>query len=69
MNKRRNEDMLTDVLDLFLLSDYNVISNTYLDHLLSHIAENTKECKKMRSLNTLLYHIYLLLYIFYDINL
>jgi len=56
MNKRRNEDMLTDVLDLFLLSDYNVISNTYLDHLLSHIAENTKECKKIRSLNTLLYH-------------
>jgi len=34
------------VLDLFLLPDYNVVSTTYLDHLLSHIAENTKECKK-----------------------
>ncbi|EZA54607.1 hypothetical protein DMN91_006727 [Ooceraea biroi] len=42
--RRRNEDVLAEVLDLFLLPDYNVVSNTYLDHLLSHIAENTKEC-------------------------
>lgn len=31
-------------MDLFLLPDYNVVSTTYLDHLLTHIAENTKEC-------------------------
>jgi hypothetical protein len=47
MDQKKNEDVLKDVLDLFLLPDYNVISNTYLDHLLSHIAENTKECKKI----------------------
>jgi len=56
MDQKKNEDVLKDVLDLFLLPDYNVISNTYLDHLLSHIAENTKECKKIWSLNTLIYH-------------
>lgn len=39
--------MLAEVLDLFLLPDYNVVSTTYLDHLLSHIAENTKECKEV----------------------
>ncbi|XP_012539663.1 uncharacterized protein LOC105838551 isoform X2 [Monomorium pharaonis] len=41
---RRNEETLTKVLDLFLLPDYNVVSTTYLDHLLTHIMENTKEC-------------------------
>ncbi|TGZ49773.1 BRCA1-associated protein required for ATM activation protein 1 [Temnothorax longispinosus] len=46
MNSRRgkNEEVLAEVLDLFLLPDYNVVSTTYLDHLLTHIAENTKEC-------------------------
>ncbi|XP_012230431.1 uncharacterized protein [Linepithema humile] len=42
--KRKNEDVLAEVLELFLLPDYNVVSSTYLDHLLSHIAENTKDC-------------------------
>ncbi|KYN37921.1 BRCA1-associated protein required for ATM activation protein 1 [Trachymyrmex septentrionalis] len=41
---KKNEEVLAKVLDLFLLPDYNVISPTYLDHLLTHIAENTKEC-------------------------
>ncbi|EFN89501.1 uncharacterized protein LOC105184184 [Harpegnathos saltator] len=41
---RKNEDVLAEVLDLFLLPDYNVVSTTYLDHLLHHIAENTKDC-------------------------
>ncbi|CAL1678631.1 unnamed protein product [Lasius platythorax] len=41
---KKNEDVLAQVLDLFLLPDYNVVSTTYLDHLLTHIAENTKEC-------------------------
>ncbi|EFN61120.1 HEAT repeat-containing protein C7orf27 [Camponotus floridanus] len=40
---KKNEDVLARVLDLFLLPDYNVVSTTYLDHLLSHIAENTKD--------------------------
>jgi len=44
--RRKNEEILAKVLDLFLLPDYNVVSTTYLDHLLSHIAENTKECKE-----------------------
>lgn len=35
---------MAKVLNLFLLPDYNVVSPTYLDHLLTHIAENTKEC-------------------------
>lgn len=43
-DRRKNEDVLAEVLDLFLLPGYNVVSNTYLDHLLSHIADNTKEC-------------------------
>ncbi|XP_011877845.1 PREDICTED: uncharacterized protein LOC105567523 [Vollenhovia emeryi] len=42
--RKRNEEVLAQVLDLFLLPDYNVVSTTYLDHLLTHIAENTKEC-------------------------
>ncbi|XP_050460941.1 uncharacterized protein LOC126856466 [Cataglyphis hispanica] len=41
---KKNEVVLAQVLDLFLLPDYNVVSTTYLDHLLSHIAENTKDC-------------------------
>lgn len=45
-NRKKNEEVLAKVLDLFLLPDYNVVSTTYLDHLLTHIAENTKECKK-----------------------
>lgn len=40
----RSEEILAKVLDLFLLPDYNVVSTTYLDHLLTHIAENTREC-------------------------
>lgn len=44
--KKKNEEVLAEVLDLFLLPDYNVVSTTYLDHLLTHIAENTKECKE-----------------------
>lgn len=43
---KKNEEVLAEVLDLFLLPDYNVVSTTYLDHLLGHIAENTKDCKK-----------------------
>lgn len=43
--KKKNEEVLAKVLDLFLLPDYNVVSTTYLDHLLTHITENTKECK------------------------
>lgn len=43
---KKNEDVLARVLDLFLLPDYNVVSTTYLDHLLSHIAENIKDCKR-----------------------
>ncbi|KYN28360.1 PREDICTED: uncharacterized protein LOC108770504 [Trachymyrmex cornetzi] len=42
--RKKNEEVLAKVLDLFLLPDYNVVSLTYLDHLLTHIAENTKEC-------------------------
>ncbi|XP_032688076.1 uncharacterized protein LOC116852135 [Odontomachus brunneus] len=41
---KKNEEVLSEVLDLFLLPDYNVVSTTYLDHLLGHIAENTKNC-------------------------
>lgn len=44
--RKKNEEILAKVLDLFLLPDYNVVSTTYLDHLLTHIAENTKECKE-----------------------
>ncbi|EGI66294.1 PREDICTED: uncharacterized protein LOC105145354 [Acromyrmex echinatior] len=42
--RKKNEEVLAKVLNLFLLPDYNVVSPTYLDHLLTHIAENTKEC-------------------------
>lgn len=45
-HRKRNEEVLAKVLDLFLLPDYNVVSTTYLDHLLTHITENTKECKE-----------------------
>ncbi|XP_014471739.1 PREDICTED: uncharacterized protein LOC106742896 [Dinoponera quadriceps] len=41
---KKNKEVLAEVLDLFLLPDYNVVSSTYLDHLLGHIAENTKDC-------------------------
>lgn len=44
--RKRNEETLAEVLDLFLLPDYTVVSTTYLDHLLTHIAENTKDCEK-----------------------
>lgn len=56
--KKNNENALAKVLDLFLLPDYNIISTTYLDHLLSHIAENTKECKKNIEKHSLVYFLF-----------
>lgn len=37
---------MSEVLELFLLPNYNVVSRTYLDLLLTHISENTKESTK-----------------------
>lgn len=56
---KKNEEVLTEVLDLFLLPDYNVVSTTYLDHLLGHIAENTKDCKKRIYCFDILLHLYM----------
>ncbi|CAK9816800.1 BRCA1-associated ATM activator 1 [Anthophora quadrimaculata] len=44
MTSLENDKRLSEVLELFLLPNYNIVSTTYLDLLLSHISENIKEC-------------------------
>lgn len=39
------DERLSEVLELFLSPNYNIVSTTYLDLMLSHISENIKECK------------------------
>ncbi|XP_043258227.1 uncharacterized protein LOC122400707 isoform X1 [Colletes gigas] len=44
MTSLKNDERLSEVLELFLLPNYNIVSTTYLDLLLTHISENIKEC-------------------------
>lgn len=44
MASLKNNKRLSEVLELFLLPNYSIVSTTYLDLLLSHISENIKEC-------------------------
>ncbi|XP_017884705.1 uncharacterized protein LOC108627770 [Ceratina calcarata] len=44
MASLKNNKRLSEVLELFLLPNYNIVSTTSLDLLLSHISENIKEC-------------------------
>lgn len=46
MSSLNSNKRLAEVLQLFLLPNYNIVSTTYLDLLLSHISEDIKECKK-----------------------
>ncbi|XP_066588058.1 uncharacterized protein [Prorops nasuta] len=43
MSKNMCDERLAEVLELFLLPNYNVVSTTYLDILLTHISETIKE--------------------------
>lgn len=43
-----NNQKLQQVLQLFLLPDYNIVTNTYLDLLLSHVAGEIKNSKFMK---------------------
>ncbi|XP_076748688.1 integrator complex assembly factor Brat1 [Xylocopa sonorina] len=43
MTSLKDNRRLSEVLELFLLPNYNIVSTTYLDLLLSHISENIKE--------------------------
>lgn len=52
MTSLKNDERLSEVLELFLLPNYNIVSTTYLDLLLTHISENIKECKEI--LNTMI---------------
>lgn len=38
-------EKLTEVLTLFMSPNYNVVSPTYVDLLLTHISEIGKDCK------------------------
>ncbi|KZC11785.1 PREDICTED: uncharacterized protein LOC107189986 [Dufourea novaeangliae] len=42
----KNSERLSEVLDLFLLPNYNIVSTTYLDLLLTHIVEHINKCNK-----------------------
>ncbi|XP_053988394.1 uncharacterized protein LOC128881403 isoform X1 [Hylaeus volcanicus] len=44
MTSLKNSERLSEVLELFLLPNYNIASTTYLDLLLTHISQNIKEC-------------------------
>ena len=46
MTSLKSDEKLSEVLELFLLPNYNVVSTSYLDLLLTHISENIKESKK-----------------------
>lgn len=46
MSSLNSNKRLAEVLELFLLPNYNIVSTTYLDLLLSHISKDIKECKK-----------------------
>nr|XP_034180713.1 uncharacterized protein LOC117604576 [Osmia lignaria]XP_034180714.1 uncharacterized protein LOC117604576 [Osmia lignaria] len=41
---QNNDEKLSEVLELFLSPNYNIVSTTYLELMLSHISENIKEC-------------------------
>lgn len=43
MTSLKSDEKLSEVLELFLLPNYNVVSTSYLDLLLTHISENIKE--------------------------
>lgn len=45
MTSNINNDKLSEVLKLFLLPNYNVVSPTYLDLLLTHIVNNKNKGK------------------------
>lgn len=47
MTSLKRDEKLSEVLELFLLPNYNVVSTSYLDLLLTHISENIKESKKV----------------------
>ncbi|XP_048267982.1 uncharacterized protein LOC100651582 isoform X2 [Bombus terrestris] len=44
MSSLNSNKRLAEVLELFLLPNYNIVSTTYLDLLLSHISKDIKEC-------------------------
>lgn len=44
MSSSDNSKKLSEVLELFLLPKYNIVSVTYLDLLLSHISDDIQEC-------------------------
>lgn len=43
MSSLHKNEKLSEVLELFLLPNYNIVSTTYLDLLLSHISKDIKE--------------------------
>lgn len=47
MSSLHKNEKLSEVLELFLLPNYNIVSTTYLDLLLSHISKDIKERKKI----------------------
>ncbi|XP_076240863.1 integrator complex assembly factor Brat1 [Calliopsis andreniformis] len=46
MTSLKNDEKLAEVLELFLLPNYNIVSTSYLDLLLTHISKDIKECSK-----------------------
>lgn len=55
MTSLESDEKLSEVLELFLLPNYNIVSNSYLDLLLTHISENI-ECKKILFVYTIYLH-------------
>ncbi|XP_012152485.1 integrator complex assembly factor Brat1 [Megachile rotundata] len=43
MTSLKTDERLSEVLELFLLPNYDIVSTTYLDLMLSHISKNIKE--------------------------
>lgn len=56
MSSLHKNEKLSEVLELFLLPNYNIVSTTYLDLLLSHISKDIKERKKISNVIIIIYN-------------
>lgn len=56
MSSLHKNEKLSEVLELFLLPNYNIVSTTYLDLLLSHISKDIKERKKISNIIIIIYN-------------
>lgn len=56
MSSLHKNEKLSEVLELFLLPNYNIVSTTYLDLLLSHISKDIKERKKISNAIIIIYN-------------